>query len=118
MKKSVRGDKQKRFDFLSEAGLTVGQEYLVYFSKEDAKIHRYAAYPVNTKESLSCDVQIRGYLLMYNELHPVQEIWNGKHLIRAVNFNDAWANDVKGPGFNKTTHFVELDYIEGELSKR
>jgi hypothetical protein len=125
VQEGVRGSfRTRHLPFESELGLTVGDDYLVYFSEPDAKRLRHGPISPLDKVGRRCDQLISSYLLRdkasyllrYNELHHVKEIWDGKRLVRTVEFSDAFADFGTEHTIDKTAHLINFDYVKAQLS--
>jgi hypothetical protein len=110
---SVRGAYIKsKFEFSSELSLRVGKDYLVFFSKPDAELHRFGWEPQS-----NCETNLTGYLLLYTELHEIMQVWDGRTTRDAVQFDDVWADFGPGHEINNSPGLVDLKYVKEELSR-
>ena len=104
--------------FFSEVGLAVGQEYLIQFTDEAAKRYRRSSQLADMNVFDDCKKQMTGRYLLYQEINPIQEFWDGKQFVRYVQFSDPWAEDLAPDHSRTDSHkFVDFSYVRSELLK-
>ena len=104
--------REKRFAFSSRLRLTVGDQYLTYFSEEDARLHRFGG-----QEDNACERRFSGYLLLYNELHHIDRVWNGEKFVTGVKFNDVWAEISPAHELGPDLKLADFAYVRDRLKK-
>ena len=102
----------EHFRFSFRSGLQVGGKYLVYFSAEDAKLPRIGKEPPSP-----CQKSVSGYVLVYNEVHKVDQLWNGKDWVDVVQLDNGLERVPAEHEMDKTSRFADLNYVVGELRK-
>lgn len=112
----VKGDfDQKVFSFYYEEGLTVGTNYLIYFSRDEALTYRIFATRADKKEEQYCENQRTGYLFTYKELHEIVKIWPTEY----IKFDDPWAGnavDISSKYVKeKSLRLVDFGYVRQKL---
>jgi hypothetical protein len=100
------------FQFSFRSGLQVGEKYLIYFSAEDAKLHRIGQEPLSP-----CQKNLSGYLLVYNEVHKIGQVWNGKKWVDVVQLDNGLERVPAEHEMDQTLRFADLEYVIGELKK-
>jgi len=104
--------------FFSEVGLEVGREYLVQFTDADARRYRRLAQLADMNWYEGCKLQMNGLYLLYNEINPMQELWDGNTFVRYVGFSDPRADDLPlSRTRTEERKFVDFSFVRSELSK-
>lgn len=101
------------FKFSADGGLSVGDDYLIYLSEEDAKKYRR----LDDENHKSCEKKIYGFYLLYNEIHLIKNVWDEKKYDKFVRFSDPWAKFDDDHSKDETNRLTDFDYVKERLLK-
>jgi hypothetical protein len=118
IRSTIRGRYEgTRFTFFSESKLTIGSDYLTYFSRDDAAKYRVLQSYIGTQADPACRKLMTGFLLLDTETHRIRDAWDGKELRSFVEFSDPSADLIRDHEIAKTTRLFSFDYVKAELAK-
>jgi hypothetical protein len=109
--------KATEFPFFSAVGLAPGNEFLIYLSRDDARQYRSEGNGDDPARTSRCEKLMQGFFLLYNEINRVEQLWDGKHFVRAVQFSDPFADDFPLHEIKeKTLHLVDYQHVAKRLA--
>jgi hypothetical protein len=107
---------EKQLTFFSEAGLTMGGNYLMYFSAVDARKYRINN-EFNEQDNSFCQKNMTGLLFLNDEIHELEDRTVNGRFVRYIRFNDPWASFIEGHSKDETVHLIDFGYVRKSLAE-
>jgi hypothetical protein len=116
------GYEKQQFVFYSESHLAMGESYLLFYDREFSKTYRpltiaavESGHRAGSDSDGACAKLLAGPFLVYDEIHLIAKIWNGRMLEKAVEFNDPSMSFSASVIRTLNTQFVTFDAIKAQL---